>query len=198
MDKKDKNKSRKRPAKLSDEDKALWAFMTQDVAPIKRDDISTSGEYELSQDDVQPPHISGRVISAPPQTRNEQHQNSLAQKTHHNLHNHADIDGRSYERFRKGQMPIEATLDLHGLTQQNAYDAVVRFVTTQAAMGHRCVMIITGKGKNAARGEEGVLKRMLPEWLEQPTLKAHVLKIRSAQRFHGGNGAFYVLLKRRK
>ncbi len=197
MKKDDKKKPSSRKANLTQEDKALWAYVTQDVTPIKHENaVAENSENEAAEDapvpqapnvTVQPQFLpdAGKPAAAP-------------SRTAHDLHSHADIDARSFDRFRKGEMPIEATLDLHGLTQQNAYDRVVSFITSQVAQGKRCVMIITGKGRNAADGEIGVLKQMLPIWLEQPTLKTHILKMRTARHFHGGSGAYYLLLKRRK
>ncbi len=122
----------------------------------------------------------------------------------------AGLDRRSGEKLRKGQMPVEAKLDLHGMTQNAAHAAVARFVENQHAAGKRCVLIVTGKGGTRAdpyRAKEGsgrftfsagrgILKEALPRWLNEPRLRAHIIAVQPASRAHGGDGAVYVLLKR--
>ena len=124
----------------------------------------------------------------------------------------AGLDRRSGERLRKGQMPVEAKLDLHGMTQQAAHGAVANFVESQHAAGARCVLIVTGKGGKAAdpfqpkavpdrfsfSGGRGVLKEALPRWLNEPRLREHIIAVQPASRPHGGEGAVYVLLKRKR
>lgn len=106
-----------------------------------------------------------------------------------------DLDRRTAERLKRGQLPIEARLDLHGMTQEDAHAALARFVGASRAMGRRCVLVITGKGRPNAEGG-GVLKQSVPRWLNEPSLRAQVLAFAAAQPQHGGAGALYVLLKR--
>jgi DNA-nicking Smr family endonuclease len=123
----------------------------------------------------------------------------------------AGLDRRSGDKLRKGQMPVEAKLDLHGMTQEGAHAAVTRFIENQHAAGKRCVLIVTGKGgagdpfrpKQApARftfsGGRGILRDALPRWLNEPRLRAHIIAVQPASRAHGGAGAMYVLLKRKR
>ena len=109
------------------------------------------------------------------------------------------LDGRTAERLRRGQLPIEATLDLHHHTQAEAHARLHRFLASATAAGKRCVLVITGKGSRPAADrthETGVLKRALPRWLEAES--ARVLACHPAQAKHGGGGAFYVLLRRQR
>lgn len=114
------------------------------------------------------------------------------------------LDRRTEDRFRKGQMDIEARLDLHGLTLRDAEPAVHNFVRLQHASGKRCVLIITGKGQNDARerawyeSAKGQIKRQLAHWLDAPHIKPLVLSIAPAKPHHGGGGAFYILLRRQR
>ncbi|MDX2158072.1 MAG: Smr/MutS family protein [Hyphomicrobiaceae bacterium] len=117
---------------------------------------------------------------------------------------------RHARRIASGRIDIEARLDLHGLTQSAAHDRLVGFLTSAAAAGLRTVLVITGKGGrwrvddgNAPRAwatdaaETGVLRRNVPRWLEEPRLRSLVVSYGSAARHHGGEGAFYVQLRRR-
>ena len=114
------------------------------------------------------------------------------------------LDRRSAARLAKGALVIEARLDLHGLRQADAHEALRRFILDAVSRELRCVLIVTGKGQAERRatpmGEEapGVLKRNLPRWLGQPPLADKVLALRQAMPQHGGEGAYYVLLRRRR
>jgi DNA-nicking Smr family endonuclease len=106
------------------------------------------------------------------------------------------IDRRTAQRLRKGAMEIDRRLDLHGMTEAAAHAALDRFVEQAWRQGARMLLVITGKG-GAGRGE-GVLKRNLPRWLAIGDNAACVLRIEQAQPKHGGSGAYYVLLRRRR
>ena len=109
------------------------------------------------------------------------------------------LDPRLRRRLARGQASIDATLDLHGMTQAEAQEALQRFLPSRAARGDRTVLIITGKGMrqvDGARGKPGVLRTMLPRWLGEPALSSLVAGWETASQAHGGGGAFYVRLKR--
>ena len=106
------------------------------------------------------------------------------------------MDRRTARRLKRGRIPVEARLDLHGKTQDEAHAALGRFVRESRMAGRRCVMVITGKG-SVASGRGGVLRRMTPRWLDGPALRRHVVAIATAPESAGGRGALYVLLKRR-
>ena len=101
-------------------------------------------------------------------------------------------DRGAERRVRRGQVEIEAKLDLHGHTQDEAVAALTRFLVSAQKRGARTVLVVTGWG----RGGEGVLKRRLPDWLNSRELKPLVTGFAQAHRAHGGAGAFYVFVKR--
>lgn len=105
------------------------------------------------------------------------------------------VDRRTAERLKRGEMAIEASIDLHGLTQELAHAALWRFVTGSAERGRRCLLVITGKGN---RDGTGVLRAQVPRWLNEAALRPLVLAFAYAQPKHGGEGALYVLLRRRR
>jgi DNA-nicking Smr family endonuclease len=104
----------------------------------------------------------------------------------------AGIDRANAEKLKRGRRPIEACLDLHGLTQAEAHQALSRFITGSRAAGRRCVLVITGHGRFSG----GILKEAVPRWLHETGIRRHVLAIAPAQPQHGGTGALYVLLRR--
>jgi DNA-nicking Smr family endonuclease len=108
----------------------------------------------------------------------------------------AGIDRANAEKLKRGFHRIEARLDLHGMRQAEAHNALAAFIAGSRDAGRRCVLVITGRG--LGQNGPGVLKSLVPRWLEEPELRRHILAIASAQPQHGGSGASYLLLRRRR
>jgi DNA-nicking Smr family endonuclease len=119
------------------------------------------------------------------------------------------LDKASSERLKRGQYPIEARIDLHGMTQDDAHRMLGDFIARSARAGLRCVLVITGKGlrrlddehpsgADSRRGEIGILRNAAPRWLNEAPIRARILAFTAAQPRHGGGGALYVLLRRRE
>jgi DNA-nicking Smr family endonuclease len=114
------------------------------------------------------------------------------------------LDKASSERLKRGQYPIEARIDLHGMTQDDAHRSLGDFIARSARAGLRCVLVITGKGlrrlddEHPGSGREiGILRNAAPRWLNEAPNRARILAFAAAQPRHGGGGALYVLLRRR-
>jgi DNA-nicking Smr family endonuclease len=115
----------------------------------------------------------------------------------------AAFERRHARRLRSGQVEIEARLDLHGLHQADAHAALRRFLLGCHARGVRWALVITGKGapggvRPSSEHERGVLRRNVPCWLAEPELRAIVVSYTPAASAHGGEGALYVQLRRRR
>ena len=113
----------------------------------------------------------------------------------------APIDDRTRRRLVRGAMAIDERLDLHGLTQEAAHAALRRFLVTARDRGARIVLVITGKGRAGGAyevHERGVLRRSVPHWLADPSLRGIVVGYEEAHTAHGGAGAIYVRLRRRR
>jgi DNA-nicking Smr family endonuclease len=95
-------------------------------------------------------------------------------------------------KLRRGQLAIEAELDLHGYTVDAARELLFDFIHRAQMAGQRCVRIVHGKG-NGSRGGQPVLKGKANHWLRQMNA---VLAFCSARPVDGGTGALYVLLRR--
>ena len=98
------------------------------------------------------------------------------------------------ERLKRGQLRIDAVVDLHGMTQAAAHRRIEHVVADAVAAGHRCLLVVTGKGPQGG----GILRQRLADWLNLPPTRPHVLAFSEARPEHGGSGAFYVLLRRRR
>jgi DNA-nicking Smr family endonuclease len=167
---------------MTDDDKktctdndALWAFATQDVTPLlKKSQKIVKKPQQTPQ--VRPRLIQPTIIIQP----------KIAQAR--------DIDKRTQQKLTRGKMPIEAVLDLHGYTQDDAYTHLHHFILKSSHHNLRCVLVITGKG----RAGKGILKARLSDWLDAPSLRPIILQTTPARDHHGGGGAFYIFLRRNR
>lgn len=107
------------------------------------------------------------------------------------------VDPRIVHRLRAGDFSYQAHLDLHGLTADEAKDAVRAFILRALRAGHRCVLLIHGRGLNS-RDQRPVLKDGLKTWLTRGELARVVLAFSTARSCDGGAGAMYVLLRRER
>lgn len=111
-------------------------------------------------------------------------------------------DRSTAEKMRRGRLPVEASLDLHGKTLAAAEPALSAFLARAQAQGLRLVLVVTGKGtrvdRETGRIAEGAIRREFPHWLDQHRNRGRIVAYRAAHARHGGGGAFYVLLKRLK
>lgn len=112
----------------------------------------------------------------------------------------AHVEGRRHEtlpelvrKLRRGQFPIDARLDLHGMIAEEAKSAVVEFVSKSRARKERCVLVICGQGIHSS-SPGGVLRGEIAAWLSQGSASHAVAAFTSAAREDGGAGAVYVLL----
>lgn len=111
----------------------------------------------------------------------------------------AGIDRRTSDRLKRGEMQIERRLDLHGMRQSEAQDRLTRFLLDCHDADCRCVLVITGKGNRFNPEQEaGILRRQLPVWIGMTPLSPIVLSYSKARPKDGGDGAFYILLRRRR
>lgn len=107
------------------------------------------------------------------------------------------VDRRTADRLRRGRLPVEARLDLHGMGRETAHEALIGFIGASHAIGRRCVLVITGKG-TFSPDRKGVLRAAVPRWLNEAPLRGKVLAIDTARPQDGGGGAYYILLKRQR
>ena len=177
----------------SDKESDLWRLVTADVKPIARKPAPPGKKPPKPEPADKPaakkePKPAVRLRPAAPPSRPAQ------PALEHGAA--AGVDRRTLERLRRGQMEIEAELDLHGHTQIEAHRALGAFITGHAGAGRRCVVVVTGKG--ATREGGGVLRAAVPGWLNESGLREHVLAFCRARPGDGGEGALYVLLRRKR
>ena len=107
------------------------------------------------------------------------------------------IDPKKRRALLRGKIEIEASLDLHGLNQDQAHARLKAFINYCYYHQKRFVTIITGKGKSAD-GYGGILKRIVPQWLKSYDLAPYIIGFENAHVSHGGSGALYVWIRKRR
>jgi len=107
------------------------------------------------------------------------------------------VDRRTARSLAKGESPLDARIDLHGHTLESAARALHGFIRGAHESGNRTLLVITGRGKRTD-GSVGTIRESLPHWLNGPGLRPLVLGFTAAKPRHGGEGAFYVLLRKRR
>jgi DNA-nicking Smr family endonuclease len=163
------------------DERALWRAAMREVAPL----AGRSAEpAEAPAAPLPPPRAPG------PRTRSPVPPTVLPALTEDAA---PGLDRRSAERLRRGTLRVDARLDLHGMTQDEAHQALAVFLARGEAAGWRCVLVITGKG---ARGGGGVLRATVPRWLNEWPNRQRLLAFAPAQPKEGGGGALYLLLRR--
>jgi DNA-nicking Smr family endonuclease len=173
--------------RLSDEEIALWTEVARSVARRRGAALPTPSNPVRPARPAAPPPTTTEPLPARP-----------AKPTAPPL---APIERRLKRELARGRAAIDAALDLHGLTQAEAHQALRGFLRHSQARGARLVIIVTGKGAPLDEvgqwpNERGVLKRVTPQWLREPDLRSVVLGFEEAGRAHGGSGALYVRLRR--
>jgi len=108
------------------------------------------------------------------------------------------MDGNLAKRFKRELFKPEATLDLHGVTEKDAFERVCDFVKNAYSQKKRCILIITGKGREEGTlfNEHGVLKQTVPNWLTNSEISSLVLAYKNPSPALGGEGALYILLRK--
>lgn len=173
---------------LTREERALWRSVTKHDKKLKPE--AEEAEAEEAEPVSEPVSVTAHTLPVLPPKRKAAVLPPLA------AGDYAGVDGAAAERMRKGKWRLSRTIDLHGHTQEEAYVMLEAAVLKAYASGQRMLLVITGKG---LRGEgAGVLKRSLPTWLNAPTIRPHVLAFDTASVKHGGTGAYYVLIRRKR
>ena len=177
-----------RRRRLTAEEHTLWSRITRSVAPLRRQPVPAAAVQAPSPPGktkpapVLHPHPPARVKAPPPKPAPRLE----------------PLDRRLKQRLARGSEPIEARIDLHGRTQDEAHAVLLRFLRKAQDDGAKFALVITGKGARTRDewSERGVLKRQVPLWLKLPEFRVYVVGFEPAHVGHGGEGALYVRIKK--
>jgi DNA-nicking Smr family endonuclease len=172
-----------RRRQLSEEEEALWNGFVRSITPLRRSQKTPSGEKTQLPAAAKKLHPQRPAAPTPTPAL-------------------APLERRLKQRVARGRAPIDARIDLHGFTQNEAYAVLLRFLERAQADACRLVLVVTGKGGGGGphdrASERGVLRRQVPLWLELPEFRALVVGFDNAHAGHGGDGALYLRLRRRR
>jgi len=188
----------KRPRHLSSDERALWDSVARQAVPMRPAQsvsaIQTEKPQSIEAERVQLSRFRVGEKTASASTALNSHTPQKA-----SIH----MDAGAFSKLRRGKLSPERRIDLHGLTLAQAHPVLIRFVMDAHSDGKRLVLVITGKGdrkdpKGPFEVQRGVLRRQVPMWLQAPPLSGVVLQVTSSHQKHGGDGALYVYLRRRR
>jgi DNA-nicking Smr family endonuclease len=187
---------------LSEEEIELWARVTRSAEPLAR-------ARPPCLTDTQPSEAKTPAMTAAPNGAEKAATPKpvivQSRSKPDAVPPHAPFDSRVSKKIARGRHPIDARLDLHGLRQQDAYVVLRRFLARCQADCLRHVLVITGKGgmpddgatRNFWQSEErGILRRLVPQWLAEPSFRLHVVSFTESAMKHGGSGALYVTIRK--
>jgi DNA-nicking Smr family endonuclease len=169
-----------RARRLTESDEAIWANYTRQLLPLRGRAARKPGQPSPTKpDDSAPAAVAPRLspkATVPKVPGAKGIPNAACLRS-----NAAPlavgspsggIDKATWHRFQSGKLPTARTLDLHGMTAQRAYHALVSFLRTAHAEQVRCVEVVTGRGTGEAGG---VIRRELPHWLNLPEIRPLIL-----------------------
>jgi len=162
--------------RLTDEEKKLLKEAMRDVVPIPKKALAEELETPVKPLKKRIIRSASVPASPPPPPAS------------------GKADAPTVTRVQKGEYAIDGRLDLHGRTLEQAHNQLVAFIEAQYRAGSRCLLVITGKGREG----EGLLQREVPRWLTLSGMKNMIHVVSKAKPKHGGDGALYVLLRRKK
>lgn len=169
---------------LDGEDRVLWSLVARSTRPLRAADTIPPEPKDLPKDKAAK---EGRAAGSAPAPSPEP-------KAPKSLYVAQRLDQPTLDKLSKGRLPIEGRVDLHGMTQDEAYSLLLSFLGRAHVQGIRYVLVITGKG-SSSKGD-GVLRRAVPAWLTTPPFRMLVSSHDAAARHHGGGGAIYVRLRK--
>lgn len=169
---------------LSDSEREVWQRFTQDISPapnkVKGLDESVIPKIEIRDERDIDPYIPQATMPR---------KDLLPGDT-------SQISGNSLRQIKRNQSRPDATLDLHGYTQEQALDKFQQFIRQSSDREMRLLRVITGYGKMT--GGQGVLRAALPKWVNYPENCRYILSYQQARAQDGGSGAWLLLLRRKE
>jgi DNA-nicking Smr family endonuclease len=199
--------------KLLGQDKSLWDQIRSEIEPlnktksfIKREIYEKNSNDEKIESNINQSSNIKNVERKFNISRNDSDNNNLSlnriKKVAEDGASFSGIHRKLDQRMTRGNITIDDTLDLHGMTQEKARENLTSFLISSKKQSYKIVLVITGKGLSVKKEDEGlfkpekgVLNKSLPIWLKQEPLKTIVNGFRYANQRHGGRGAYYILLK---
>lgn len=173
--------------RLSKDERELWERLRRSVRPLRGIE-ATEAEASAGARQTEPDMPAAvraaapRIVGPPPKPA---------------LLPLVTMEERARRRLSRGLADVDARIDLHGMGQDRAFHALISFLRHSQARGARTVLVVTGKGRAGEDGR-GILRQVVPAWLARPEFRSLVVGYDEAARRHGGAGALYVRVRRRR
>lgn len=197
-----------RKRRLSEDDLAVWNRVANSTNPMHPKRRAADPEPETPKAPALRPEPEPTVIPAFRLGQAARYDHSKGHDLGHTLEQRlaaqsVRMDRKTFGKMKKGKLRPERKIDLHGMTLSQAHPALARFIIAAHMDGCRLVLVVTGKGKTKSDDgpiptPRGVLRNQVPQWLHLAPLGALVLQVTDAHVSHGGSGAYYVYLSRRR
>ena len=186
--------------RLSRDEAQIWARVAQTVKPFEGK-VSPPLAEAAARGTVgggSPPKAPLRpAFGGPPLPKGE----PLKTAKPRPLDSHG-LDAGWDKKLARGMIGPDYTLDLHGHSLEAAYTRLDHGLSQALALGARVVLVITGRPRPAEAADRatrrGAIRAKLLDWLAAGPYGSSIAAVRGAHRRHGGAGAVYVILRRRK
>lgn len=166
---------------FSTEDIKIWKQITETVKPLKVNRKETVPAVKTNTEQKKEQYrYKDTNEKVPAQHKHEEE--IRPNQTH-------KTDGNNFKKLKKGEYPIDITIDLHGMNKEQAYKKLENTIIESLHNQYRCIRVITGKGK-------GVLSGNVPRWLNTQKFRPCILAITHSPSHKGGEGVIYVLLRK--
>ncbi len=169
----------------SEDDHSTFAHLVGKVRRLRHDTV----QLERPRPPARPRPVEPEA-GLPPLTPDMQRDDSSAAAPEGSFQRNG-VQSSVLRKLRRGQYPVAAELDLHGLNLREAGVRLAHFIADARGRRFNCVRIIHGKGLSSP-GLRAVLKPQVLRWLRHHEA---VLAYTPAQDSDGGSGALYVLLR---
>ncbi len=188
--------------KLSDEDKKYWVALTKTLDSRNHNHIKNSYLFNTNETNFHTKlDIEGNLF-----VQKEKVIKKIDEKKYFRDTKLQDIriDKNKLSLLKRGKLQPEFILDLHGMNTTLAKKKSVESIRSNYLMGKRLLLIITGKGKSTRTNffengsHIGIIRKSLKSWLYESDMRTKILGIVSSHIKHGGEGAFYIYLKKNK
>ncbi|MEM7687846.1 MAG: Smr/MutS family protein [Pseudomonadota bacterium] len=194
-----RSNSRHAPRGLSAEEQAAWSHLAQSVTPLAgRTRPAVQAKAPATQ--TKPVGTARPKRVKPKQPARVTPPSAPAPRPIADTR--AGLDGHWERRFKAGRIEPDLTLDLHGHTLDSAYCRITAGLDQARAMGARVVLVIAGRERPVdpadRANKRGAIRAKLLDWLAAGPHADSISAVRRAHRAHGGEGALYLILKRRK
>ncbi|MEL7293033.1 MAG: DNA endonuclease SmrA [Pseudomonadota bacterium] len=173
-----------------DDDFALFQQMMGDVKPLAQDTAEHKKQHQVTDAQLAKREAAIWLTEDDPEYLSIDHAPMLKPEDMIEFKRDGVQEG-VYRKLRLGKYPIQARLDLHRRTLKEARDEVIKFLKQCIQMDIRTVVIVHGRGERS--NPPALMKSYVAQWLQQIR---DVQCVHSAQRFHGGTGAVYVMLRK--